>query len=183
MSAESEERTGHGIGGGYGWPIGGILGGLVGTAAFGLLLWLLDPEILRTTIPELYGIQAGGMTGWLSHLALGAVLGLVFGFLVTREVVLGVLLADLETPALSGTGATLRFIGAGLAFGLAVWALLPVFAIPMQIGVVERGAADAFPTFAVEGLAGHAIFGALLGAVFAAVVDVTARSPGTPFGE
>lgn len=176
MSTESEERSGYGIGGAYGWPIGGVLGGLVGTAAFGLLLWVTDPEVLETTIPGLYGLDPGGLTGWLIHLAHGAVLGLLFGFIVTRDAVLGALLADVETPALSGSSDTLRFVGAGLAYGLAVWTILPLLALAAPTGVAQPGALGEFPSFALESMIGHALFGIILGAVFAAVVDVYAPS-------
>lgn len=178
MSAESEKAVRYGLRGPLAWPIGGILGGLVGTAAFGLLVWLASPEVISVTIPGLYGVEGGGTLGWGIHLAHGAILGLVFGFIVTRDAVLAVLLADVETDVIAGSSDLFRIVAAGLAYGLAIWAFLPVLSIPAALGLVDPEAVEEFPALAFEGMIGHVLFGILLGAVFAIVVDVHARSTG-----
>lgn len=184
MSAESdtEKRTGFGTNSAVGWPIGGALGGVVGAGAFGHVMWLLDPQILEAAVPALYGIEPAGVAGWAIHLAHGAALGVLFGFLVTRDVVLGALRADDETTALSAASLDLRVVGAGFAYGLAVWAILPVLVLPLWTDVTG-GSTNEFPAIAVGSMIGHALFGVLLGAVFVATVDLHRRSPGDTLEE
>ncbi|MFC4246612.1 hypothetical protein ACFOZ7_06330 [Natribaculum luteum] len=175
MSAESDTATGFGIASRFGWPIGGALGGALGAAAFGALIWLIDPAVVEVAIPALYGLGPGEIVGWGIHLFHGAVLGIVFGFLVTRDVVLETLRTDVETDALAESGNWLRLVGAGFAYGLAVWAILPALVLPIWVGRAGVDAAAAFPAVAVDGMIGHAVFGLVLGLVFAATVDLQDR--------
>lgn len=172
MSAESNTITTVGLSGSTGWLVGGALGGAVGAAAFGLLLWLFDPGILEATIPAIYGLEAVGLVGWLIHLAHGVVLGLVFGLLATRDRVFRVLRTNAETEALSGAGIILRLVGAGFVFGLTVWAILPVLVLPVWTGATGTGGAGEFPIVGIESLLGHLVFGTVLGVVFAVAVDL-----------
>ena len=177
MSAESdtERTTGFGIESRVGWPIGGALGGVIGAAAFGVVLWLFDPEIVEAAIPGLYGIDATGVTGWLIHLLHGAVLGVVFGFLITRRPILGILRADVETDAIAGRENWTRLVAAGFVYGLAIWTLLPVVFLPLWTTVFGADAAGGFPTLVVESMFGHFVFGIVLGLVFAVTVDLKDR--------
>ncbi len=183
MSAESEETSTYGIESRLGWPIGGVIAGAVAAATFGLVMWLFDPGILQVAIPAFYGLEAGGVVGWAIHIAHGAVLGLIFGFIVTREMVLGIIRTNPETEALSETGVMLRIVGAGFAFGLAVWAILPLIVLPTLAGQIGGEAAAEFPGTAVESLAGHALFGLVLGAVFAVMIDVYQQPADSPLEE
>ncbi|WP_254767500.1 hypothetical protein [Salinilacihabitans rarus] len=178
MSAESDTdaATEFGSSSGLGWPIGGALGGAVGALAFGVLVWLFDPEVVEATIPAIYGLEPGTLTGWAVHVAHGIVLGVVFGFLVTRPAILGVLRSDVETDALSETGVSLRIVAAGFAFGLAVWAILPVIVLPVWSQTIGASPGGEFPIAAAESLLGHVVFGIVLGVVFAATVDLHDRS-------
>lgn len=175
MSTESDERSGFGLRNALGWTIGGALAGITGAAAFGVLMWLFDPGIVDAAIPALYGVEPAGIVGWGIHLGHGAVLGLVFGFFVTREFVLGALRTDVDTEALSETGVVMRVAAAGFAFGMAVWAILPVLVLPAWFQAVGAETTDEFSAVAVESLAGHLLFGVVLGLVFAIVVDLTDR--------
>ncbi|WP_255191064.1 hypothetical protein [Natronobeatus ordinarius] len=185
MSAESdtEQTTGFGIESRYGWPIGGALGGVIGAAAFGLLLWLFDPEFVEVAIPGIYGIEATGITGWLIHLVHGAVLGMLFGFLVTRRPILGILRTDVETDAIAGRGNWVRLVAAGFVYGLAIWAILPVTILPLWVEVFGAAAAGGFPTLVVESMLGHFVFGIVLGLVFAVTVDLRDRGASEPLEE
>lgn len=182
MSTTSDNPTASGLSGTGGWLVGGILGGAVGAAAFGLLLWLFDPDIIGAAIPSIYGLDLTGIVGWAIHIAHGIVLGLLFGFLVTRESVLGILRTDVETEALSRSGDALRLVGAGFVFGLAVFAILPLLVLPVWAETMG-GTAGEFPTSAIESLLGHLVFGTVLGIVFAAVTDLGDRSTGRPLEE
>lgn len=156
-----------------GW-VGGLVGGLVGAAVFGLLMWFASPEFLRSSIPALYGIEPAGTIGWVLHLIHGALLGLVFAVVVTRDRVAATLTADVETKALDSTGTGSRLAAAGLAYGIAVWAILPMIVMPAWLGAVGYEGPPVGPTaIALESLAGHVVFGLLLGLVYAAVVGRT----------
>ncbi|WP_312909457.1 hypothetical protein [Natronosalvus caseinilyticus] len=176
MSANTDTTSGFGIGGHIGWPIGGAIGGAVGAAAFGLLVWLLNPDVIEATIPAAYGLEAAGTIGWAIQLAHGAVLGLIFAFVVTRQAVLGLLRADVETDAIARTGPTGRLVAAGLVFGFAVWAVLPMLILPVWLSAVGAGETTQFPALATSGLVGHLLFGTILGTVFALLVDVDERA-------
>ncbi|WP_246999801.1 hypothetical protein [Halosolutus gelatinilyticus] len=176
MSAEPDTTSAFDVRRPMGWSIGGALGGAVGAAAFGLFMWLVDPEILDAAIPALYGLKPTGVAGWTIHIAHGIVLGLVFGFLVTRKPVLGVLQADADTDALSGAGQWLRVTATGFVFGLAIWAILPVLVLPVWMEAIAAGSAAEFPTVAIDSLLGHLLFGTVLGLVFATVVDLDGRT-------
>lgn len=172
MSMETE--TGFGIGGTLGWTIGGAVGGVIAAAAFGVVMWLFDPEVLTGAIPAIYGFDPSSVIGMTIHILHGIVLGLVFGFLVTRPAVLGTLRTNVETEAVSEFGLTIRVIAAGFVFGLAVWAILPVLVLPVwaELGATTAGG---FPGFAVESMLGHMVFGLVLGLVFAVAVDLQER--------
>ncbi|WP_440765803.1 hypothetical protein [Natronorubrum sp. DTA7] len=181
MSTESDNATAFGISGASGWLVGGAFGGAIGAAAFGVLMWVLDPAIVEVAIPSIYGLEPVGLVGWGVHVVHGIGLGLVFGLLVTRDPILGILLTDVETDAVSGIGAMARIVGAGFVFGLAVWAILPLLVLPVWADAAGGGGAVGdFPTAAIESLVGHLLFGTVLGAVFAATVDLHGRSSDRP---
>ncbi|WP_137289730.1 hypothetical protein [Natronorubrum halophilum] len=180
MSTESDNASAFGISGSGGWLVGGALGGAVGAAAFGLLMWLFDPDAVAVAIPAIYGLELTGIVGWGIHIAHGIVLGLIFGFIVTRKSVLGILRTDVETEALSRTGMLLRLVGAGFVFGIAIFAVLPLAVLPVWVQTVGGGAVGDFPTAAIETLLGHLVFGTVLGLVFAAIVDLDDRPTGRP---
>ncbi|ADD06779.1 uncharacterized protein Nmag_3229 [Natrialba magadii ATCC 43099] len=180
MSAESDTQTTVGVESSIGWPVGGAVGGAVGALVFGALIWLFDPEVVSAAIPGIYGLDPTGVVGWGIHLAHGIVLGLIFGFLVTREPILGTLQMNPETESLSRTGITLRVVAAGFVFGLAVWALLPLLVLPVWLEAIGTEAAADFPTTAVESLIGHLLFGTVLGIAFALVTNLQPGAAETP---
>ncbi|TYT63401.1 hypothetical protein [Natrialba swarupiae] len=181
MSTESDTATAFGISSQRGWPIGGALGGAIGAAAFGLLMWLFDPEVLTAAIPSIYGFEPVGVVGWGIHILHGIVLGIVFGFLVTRELILGAVTMNPETDVLSQTSIRLRIVAAGFVFGLAIWAILPLIVLPVWLETIGTAAGGEFPAIAVESLLGHLLFGTVLGIVFAISIDLSDRSPDGPF--
>lgn len=181
MSTETDSTSVFGVGSPLDWTIGGTLGGALGSLAFGVLIWVFDPEIVAVAIPGIYGLDPVGVAGWAIHIAHGAVLGLVFGFLVTRRPILGIIRMGSETDAISRTGMWLRVTGAGFTFALAVWAILPVLVLPVWIDMIGTEAASDFPFAAVESLLGHLAFGIVLGLVFASTVDLRGRVAEPPF--
>ena len=183
MNGESDTTTAYGINSRFGWPIAGALGGALGAVVFGLLAWIVDPEIIEAAIPSIYGLDPEGVVGWTIHVLHGVVLGLIFGFLVTRDVVLGILRTDVETDAIAGMGLTVRLTAAGFVFGLAVWAILPLLVLPVWTQMIGIEPAANFPGIAAVSLFGHLVFGLVLGAVFAAGIDLSDRPSGEPLEE
>lgn len=184
MSAQSDSPIRYGIGGSVNWLIGGAVSGVVGSLFFGGLLWTIDSDIVTETIPAIYGLDPSGTVGWIFHLSHGLVLGVVFGFLVTREPILGTLTADVETGFIAAIGPGVRFAGAGIVYGLAVWTVLPVFA--QSILTAVRGGGDpGFPVAAFESLVGHLLYGLLLGALFSVFAETESEVKETdaPFEE
>ncbi|WP_222919749.1 hypothetical protein [Natrinema sp. SYSU A 869] len=181
MSSESNTMAASGLSGDTGWLVGGALGGAIGAIAFGIVMWLLDPDVLTAAIPALYGIEPAGFIGWGIHIAHGAILGIVFGLLVTRPLLLGVLRTDVETDVLSRTGIVFRIVAAGFVFGLAVWTVLPLLVLPIWIRTVGGSGAEALTSVAAGSLLGHLLFGTVLGVIFAAAVDLRDRTSADPF--
>ena len=183
MATDTQNTSIVGIDSSWGWPIGGALGGALGAAAFGLLIWLLDPDVIVAAVPGIYGLEPVGLAGWGLHIAHGAVLGIIFAFLITRSQILGIVTTSVETGALSRTGVMSRVIAAGFVFGLAIWAVLPLIVLPLWTEAVGLEAAGAFPATAVESMLGHLLFGLVLGVVFAVTIDLSDRSATSPFEE
>jgi hypothetical protein len=184
MSAQSDSPIEHGIGGSLDWLIGGAVSGVVGSLFFGGLLWMIDSDIVTGAIPAIYGLDPGSTIGWTLHLLHGLVLGVVFGFLVTRKPVLGTLTADVETGFLAAAGPALRFAAVGVAYGIAVWTVLPVFAQSI-LTALSGGGDPGFPVAAFEILVGHLLYGLLLGALFSVFVETApeAKETDAPFEE
>ncbi len=181
MGTDTESASAFGVESPLDWTIGGALGGALGAVAFGVVLWLFDPGVVAVAIPAIYGLETTGVVGWTIHVAHGIVLGLVFGFLVTRPSILQFLQMHAETDALTQTGLRLRTIGAGFVFGLAIWAILPVLVLPVWAEVLGAEAAGEFPRGAVESLVSHLVFGIVLGLVFATTVDLRDRAAEVSF--
>lgn len=183
MAEQARDTTTYGLGGQWGWLLGGAAGGAVGSLLFGIVLWLVDPTIVTESIPAIYGFDPGTV-GWGFHLFHGIVLGVIFGFLVSRDMVIGTLAADVETGFIAVMGLTARFMLAGMVYGLAVFAILPLLVLPIWIGI--SGASDpAFPGGSLEILVGHLVYGLLLGALFSVFVETgpKAAESDAPFEE
>lgn len=160
--------------GSHGTPeaaLAGVLGGVVGTAAFGALMELLDQAFVRSFVPALLGLEQRGLVGWTVHLLTGAVLGLLFGLIVSREIVRELLVPYDGDPELGPLDVRARLVAAGLTYGLAVWAVLPMIVLPVWLGYVGGEQIEAFPGSSLVSLSAHAVFGILLGAVYSLVVS------------
>lgn len=184
MSARSDSPIRYGIGGSLNWLIGGAVSGVVGSLFFGALLWMVDSDIVTKAIPAIYGLDPSGAVGWIFHLLHGLVLGIVFGFLVTRKPIFGTLTADVETGFLAAIGPGVRLAATGVVFGLVVWTVLPVFAQSI-LTAVSGGGDPGFPVVAFESLVGHLLYGLLLGALFSVFVETApeAKETDAPFEE
>lgn len=183
MRSQSETLAGSGVGGRFNWLVGGAVGGLVGAALFGVFLWLVEPAIVTEAIPELYGLEGGGLTAWAFHLVHGVVLGTVFAFLITRDPIMGTLTADVETPVIDTMGPTLRIVAAGLVYGLILWVIFP--GLVLTALVTTGDTADTQPWASIFNLVGHLLYGMLLGGLVSLFTDFRAEAEASddPFEE
>ncbi|RXK51137.1 hypothetical protein [Halorientalis pallida] len=139
-------RTVHG-----GEWISGIVGGLIGSVLFGLVMQFVMPQpVLEMAIPAMYGIQGPALlAGWLLHLFHGIVLGVVYVALVQFG------------PLRETAGRIGGSIGLGVGYGIVTTAL-PVFVMPLWLSAVGFAGAPPFPNIAIPGtvvsLLGHVVY-------------------------
>ncbi|MDL5362869.1 histidine kinase [Halalkalicoccus sp. NIPERK01] len=132
----------------------GLVGGLVGGLVFGAMMSMMMPDVIEMGIPALYGIEGpAGLTGWIIHMSNSAVLGVVFGAIVGAS-------------DLSGTG---TLAGVGLAYGIVLWVALAAVVMPVWLSAVGFPMAPPLPNFDPMSMVGHAVYGVVLGAVYAVV--------------
>lgn len=125
-----------------------VLGGLAGGVVFGFLLQAMGT---MPVIASLYGMESVAV-GWIAHLFNSVVFGLVFAAAVVRT--------DYRD---AGVGTTMT-LGAG--YGVVLWFVAAAIAMPLWMGALGM-AAPAIPNLDVNSLAGHLLYGVVLGAVFA----------------
>ncbi len=135
----------------------GVLGGVAGALVMGGLVLAMSPPVLAVAIPSLYGLAPppNPGVGMVVHVSHGAVLGVVFAAIVGA--------AGIE-------GAT-RQVGLGVAWGVVTWIGLAALVMPVWLSVVGSPASPPFPNFAPPSLLWHAVYGAVLGGVYAATAD------------
>ncbi|WP_439026059.1 DUF6789 family protein [Haloarchaeobius sp. DT45] len=155
MSTATETTHSTGVSDGN-WKAG-VLGGLVGSAVMGALVLAMNPKTLAVAIPSLYTLAPpeNPALGLVVHLSHGAVLGVAFAALV------GVLDAD----------SVAQRLGLGLGWGVVTWVALAALLMPVWLDAVGSPANPPFPNFAIPSLLWHAVFGLVLGGVYAAVDD------------
>lgn len=125
--------------------INGAIGGLIGGAAFGMLMGAMD---MLPMVAMLVGSESA-LVGFALHMLISAAIGAGFGL-------------AFGTQARSlGQGA-----GWGLLYGLIWWVLGPLVLMPLMMGMgLQFGAAMTQPM--LMSLMGHLIFGALTGGAYA----------------
>jgi hypothetical protein len=130
--------------------LAGIVGGLVGGVAFGILMQLTG---MIPMVAMLVGSDSVPI-GWLVHLVISAGIGAGFG----------VLLGAWAT-------AMARSTGLGLGYGVVWWVLGGLLIMPAWLGM----GVFMFNTMAWMSLLGHLIYGLLLGVVYALVAPRLSR--------
>lgn len=142
------------------------LAGVFGTLVFGgIFMAVGNTGTIAVAIPALYGLQGPSLAlGWMIHLVHGAVLGLVYALIV------------------SGTGyghhldrvpkATVW----GLGYGALTALLLAGLLMPVWLSSVGFPNAPSVPNFSLQGLAGHVLYGAALGAAYPVLRGLLSRS-------
>lgn len=136
--------------------LGGVVAGVAGsTAMAAVMLAMGASNVIAVAMPALYTLAPPPNLplGFAVHLFHGAVFGLLFAGLAT--------VVDLGDLA--------RSVGAGLGYGVVVWVVAAVLVMPLWLGAVGFANAPPFPNVAVPSLLWHAVYGLVLGGVFAAL--------------
>jgi hypothetical protein len=131
--------------------LAGAAGGVAGGVVFGAMMQAMDmiPMVAMLVDSESIGV------GWVIHLVISTVLGAGFGVVAAR---LG--------WGLAGTAA------GGAAYGFAWWVLGALWLMPAALGMPTF----TFDTMAWRSLAGHGVFGLILGAAVALMTRGTPRA-------
>lgn len=127
-----------------------ILGGFAGGLAFGVLLQTMG---MMPVIASLYGAESAAF-GWVAHLFNSVVFGLIFAAAVVRT--------DYRNAELR----TMTLLGAG--YGVVLWVVAAAIVMPIWMSAIGLDA-PAVPNLDVASLAGHLVYGLVLGAAFAAL--------------
>ena len=124
--------------------VAGVAGGLAGGVVFGILMqtWGMLPMVAMLVDSESVAV------GWLVHLVISALFGVIFAVLFGRW-------AATPTPA----------AGIGLAYGVLWWVLGALLIMPAWLGM--NAMIFELNTGAWRSLLGHLIYGLLLGVVYA----------------
>ncbi|ELZ95243.1 hypothetical protein C440_09202 [Haloferax mucosum ATCC BAA-1512] len=133
------------------WEAGVAAGALAAIVMGAMMVSQMRP-VLEVAIPSMYALT-GGAAGFTIHVAHGAVLGVVFAGIAGA--------AELDSTAKS--------LGAGVAYGVALWAVLAVLVMPVWLGVVGSPANPPLPNVNTTSLVGHVVYGAVLGAAYPTV--------------
>lgn len=135
----------------------GVLGGIAGALVMGGLVLAMAPPTLAVAIPSLYGLAPppNPGVGMVVHVSHGAVLGVVFAGIVGAV----------------GVDSVGKRVGLGVAWGVATWVGLAALVMPVWLSVVGSPASPPFPNFAPPSLLWHAVYGVVLGGVYAATAD------------
>jgi len=128
----------------------GMEAGLIGGLVMGVLFSLLMPPVIENAIPALVGLS-GGIAGWLVHMSISAVFGVVFAGALTQPR----LAAVVESL---GGGVSL-----GLAYGVILWIVAAGFVMPLWLSTVGFPAPPPLPNLGLMGLFTHLVFGLVLG--------------------
>ncbi|UGY94756.1 hypothetical protein [Streptomyces gobiensis] len=133
----------------------GAVGGLVGGIAFGIMMQIMDmmPMIAMLVESDSIGVA------WVIHLIISVIFGIIFGLLLASHRAARVLPAS----------------ALGLVYGAIWWVIGGLWLMPARLGM---------PVFDVnevawKSLAGHLVYGLLLGLVYAGIYQLMRRGRGS----
>jgi uncharacterized membrane protein YagU involved in acid resistance len=116
----------------------------------GVLFSLLMPPVIENAIPALVGLS-GGLAGWVVHMSISAVFGVVF-------------VAALTAPRLAGVAESASgIVGLGLVYGLTLWIVAAGVVMPLWLSAAGFASPPPLPNLGVMGLFTHLAFGLVLG--------------------
>jgi hypothetical protein len=140
------------IRGSHSWQYG-VEAGLIGGLVMGVLFSLLMPPVIENAIPALVGLS-GGIAGWVVHMSISAVFGVVF-------------VAALTQPRIAAVAETAGgVVGLGLAYGVILWIVAAGIVMPLWLSAVGFPSPPPLPNLGLMGLLTHLVFGLVLGASY-----------------
>ncbi|MEZ3142557.1 histidine kinase [Halobaculum sp. MBLA0143] len=150
-------RTVDGLGAQGNWRAG-VLGGVAGALVMGALVVTMNTPTIAVAIPSLYTLAPpqNPAAGLVVHAAHGAVLGVAFAGLA----------------GVAGVDSLGRTVAGGVAWGVATWVLFAALVMPLWLWAIGSPASPPFPNFAPPSLLWHAVYGLVLGGVYAATTEV-----------
>lgn len=122
----------------------GVLGGIAGGIVFGMLMQMMG---MIPMVAMMVGSESVAV-GWVIHLAISSFIGASFAALLGSRV------HDVKTGLAFGVG-----------YGIVWWVLGALIAMPARLGMPVFD----INTTALQSLMGHVVFGAILGALVAAL--------------
>ena len=124
----------------------------------GALVVTMNTPTIAVAIPSLYTLAPpqNPAAGLVVHAAHGAVLGVAFAGLA----------------GVAGVDSLGRTVAGGVAWGVATWALFAALVMPLWLRAIGSPASPPFPNFAPPSLLWHAVYGLVLGGVYAATTEV-----------
>jgi hypothetical protein len=132
--------------------LAGVIGGLAGGVAFGGLMQLTGTLPMVAQLVDRESV----LVGWSVHLGIAVLVG------VTYALIFGL-------PALAPSISSVL----GVFYGLVWWILGALTLLPMRLGL----GLFVLDTAAWQSLAGHAVYGLVLGVVFAVAGQLLSREP------
>jgi len=130
----------------------GIVGGLIGGAAFGIVMQMTD---MIRMVAMLVGSESSAV-GWLVHLAIASFIGASFAVLFGRWA---------TSPVRAGV--------LGLGYGVVWWVLGALLLMPAKLGMTDM--IFTVGTTQWQSLSGHLIYGLLLGLTYGLLAPRLAR--------
>lgn len=131
----------------------GAVAGLVAGVVMGALMTTLMRGVIENAIPALVGLSGIG-AGWVVHLGISTVFGLAFAAVASVGSVRGYV----DAP---GSGAVL-----GIGYGVVLWVVAAAVVMPVWLSAVGFPGAPDVPNVNVLSLAGHAVYGGVLGVLY-----------------
>lgn len=123
-----------------------MIGGLV----MGVLFSVLMPPVIENAIPALVGLS-GGVAGWVVHMSISAVFGVVFAAALTQPRLVAV------AESLGGV------VSLGLVYGVILWVVAAGVIMPLWLSAVGFPSPPPLPNLGLMGLFTHLAFGVVLG--------------------
>ncbi len=131
----------------------GVGAGLIGGLVMGVLFSVLMTPVIENAIPALIGLS-GGIAGWVVHMSISAVFGIVF-------------VAASTQPRLAAVGESLGgVVSLGLAYGVLLWVVAAGVVMPLWLSAVGFPSPPPLPNLGLMGLFAHLVFGVVLGVSF-----------------
>lgn len=139
----------------------GIAGGLLGAVLFGLLAMVQEAGMLESMIPDLIDQGPDALAiGWVLHLVIGAVFGVVF------------VLAVETTPLDATFDDNLKNALAGLAYGVVLAVVAAMIVMPLWLGAVAGHDTDILQ-YNSTSFVGHLLYGVVVGLTYSVLADTS----------